>query len=108
MRCHEQFHVRTYQQSPQGDVYPLCAISSFCPLFDAGRSRKGGVILASPQVLGWDDYEPLRSHHYRSWGWGDYEPYRQKRQRANKGHELEQKPKFQEIVKGGMSRSLLN
>jgi L,D-transpeptidase catalytic domain len=49
---------------------------------------------------GWDDYEPLRPHHYRSWGWGDYEPHRQKRQRANKGHELEQKPKSQEIVRG--------
>jgi L,D-transpeptidase catalytic domain len=49
---------------------------------------------------GWDDYEPLRSHHYRSWGWGDYEPYRQKRQRANKGHESEQKLKSQEIVRG--------
>jgi hypothetical protein len=49
---------------------------------------------------GWDDYEPSRPHHYRSWGWGDYEPYRQKRQRANKRHELEQKPKSQEIVRG--------
>jgi hypothetical protein len=46
---------------------------------------------------GWDDYEP-RPHHYRAWG--DYEPYRQKRQRATKGHELQQKPKSQEIVKG--------
>jgi hypothetical protein len=42
----------------------------------------------------------LRPHHYRSWGWGDYEPHRQKRQRANKGYELEQKPKSQEIVRG--------
>jgi L,D-transpeptidase catalytic domain len=49
---------------------------------------------------GWDDYEPLRPHHYRSWGWGDYEPYRQKRQHANKGHELEQKANSQEIIKG--------
>jgi L,D-transpeptidase catalytic domain len=49
---------------------------------------------------GWDDYEPLRPHHYRSWGWGDYEPNRQKRQRANKGHELEQKANPREIIKG--------
>jgi L,D-transpeptidase catalytic domain len=49
---------------------------------------------------GWDDYEPLRPHHYRSWGWGDYEPNRQKRQRANKGHELEQKATPREIIKG--------
>jgi hypothetical protein len=51
MRCHEQFHVRAYQQSPQRDVYPLCAISSFCRLVDSDRSRKGGAILASLQVL---------------------------------------------------------
>ena len=49
---------------------------------------------------GWDDYGPVRPHHYRSWGWGDYEPFRQKRRRANKGYELEQKPKSQEVVKG--------
>ena len=48
----------------------------------------------------WDDYGPVRPHHYRSWGWGDYEPFRQKRRRANKGYELEQKPKSQEVVKG--------
>jgi lipoprotein-anchoring transpeptidase ErfK/SrfK len=49
---------------------------------------------------GWDDYGPVRPHHYRSWGWGDYEPFRQKRRRANKGYELEQKPKSLEVVKG--------
>jgi hypothetical protein len=49
---------------------------------------------------GWDDYGPVRPHHYRSWGWGDYEPFRQKRRRASKGNELEQKPKSQEVVKG--------
>ena len=49
---------------------------------------------------GWDDYGPVRPHHYRSWGWGDYEPFRQKRRRANKRYELEQKPKSQEVVKG--------
>jgi L,D-transpeptidase catalytic domain len=49
---------------------------------------------------GWDDYGPVRPHHYRSWGWGDYEPFRQKRRRANKGYELEQKPKSQQVVKG--------
>jgi hypothetical protein len=49
---------------------------------------------------GWDDYGSVGPHHYRSWGWGDYEPFRQKRQRANKGHELEQKPKSLEVVKG--------
>ena len=49
---------------------------------------------------GWDDYGPFRSHHYRSWGWDDYEPFRKKRQRANKGYELEQKPKSLEVVKG--------
>ena len=49
---------------------------------------------------GWDDYEPFWSHHYRSWRWGDYEPFRQRRQRANKGYELEQKPKSLEVVKG--------
>ena len=45
---------------------------------------------------GWDDYRP----HYRSWGWDDYEPYRQRRHRAHKGHELEQKAKPQEVAKG--------
>jgi hypothetical protein len=49
---------------------------------------------------GWDDYGPFRPHHYRSWGRDDYEPFRQKRQRANKGYELEQKPKSLEVVKG--------
>jgi len=49
---------------------------------------------------GWDDYGPVRPHQYRSWGWGDYEPFRQKRQRANKGYELPQKPKSLEAVKG--------
>ena len=49
---------------------------------------------------GWDDYGPFRSHHYRSWGWDDYEPFRQKRHRANKGYELEKKPKSLEVVKG--------
>jgi hypothetical protein len=50
---------------------------------------------------GGDEYAPFGRHgSYRSWGWGDYEPYRQKRHRANKGHELEQKPKAQEIVSG--------
>ena len=49
---------------------------------------------------GWDEYGPFRPHHYRSWGWGDYEPFRQKRQRANKSYELEQKPKSQEVVRG--------
>ena len=49
---------------------------------------------------GWDDYGPFRPHHYRSWGWDDYEPFRQKRHRANKGYELEQKPKSLEVVKG--------
>src|SRR4029077_4391660 len=45
---------------------------------------------------GWDDYRP----HYRSWGWDDYEPYRQRRHRAHKGYELEQKAKPQEVAKG--------
>jgi hypothetical protein len=49
---------------------------------------------------GWDDYGLFRPHHYRSWGGDDYEPFRQKRQRANKGYELEQKPKSLEVVKG--------
>ncbi len=50
---------------------------------------------------GGDEYAPFGRHgSYRSWGWRDYEPYRQKRHRANKGHELEQKPKAQEIVSG--------
>ena len=48
---------------------------------------------------GWDDYQTWRPHHYRSWG-SDYEPYKQKRQRANKGHELGQKTNSQEVVKG--------
>ena len=52
---------------------------------------------------GWDDYGPVRPHHYRSWGWGDYEPFRQKRRRASKGNELEQKPKSQEVVKGPLA-----
>jgi len=45
---------------------------------------------------GWDDYRP----HYRSWGWDDYEPYRQRRHRAHKGYELEQKAKPQEVANG--------
>jgi hypothetical protein len=45
---------------------------------------------------GWDDYRP----RYRSWGWDDYEPYRQRRHRAHKGYELEQKAKPQEVAKG--------
>jgi hypothetical protein len=49
---------------------------------------------------GWDDYGSFRTHHYRSWGWGDYEPYRQRRQRANKNYEPEQKANPQEIAKG--------
>jgi hypothetical protein len=55
-----------------------------------------------PHYRSWglDDYGPVRPHHYRSCGWGDYEPFRQKRRRANKGYELEQKPKSQEVVKG--------
>jgi hypothetical protein len=43
---------------------------------------------------GWDDYRP----HYRRWG--DYEPFRQKRQRTNKGYELDKKLKPPEIAKG--------
>jgi hypothetical protein len=57
---------------------------------------------------GWDDYGPVRPHHYRSWGWGDYEPFRQKRRRANKGYELEQKPKSQEVVKGPVQIIILH
>ncbi len=50
---------------------------------------------------GGDDYAPFGRHgSYRSWGWGDYEPARRKRQPANKTHELEQKPKSQDVVKG--------
>ena len=47
---------------------------------------------------GWDDYRP----HYRSWGWDDYEPYGQRRHRAHKGYELEQKAKPQEVAKGSL------
>ena len=36
---------------------------------------------------------------YRSWGWDDYKPYRQRRRRAHKGYELEQKAKPQEVAK---------
>ena len=56
-----------------------------------------------PHYRSWggDDYAPFGRHgSYRSWGWGDYEPARRKRQPANKTHELEQKPKSQEVVKG--------
>jgi hypothetical protein len=49
---------------------------------------------------GWDGYGSFRTHHYRSWGWGDYEPYRQRRPRANKNYELEQKTNPREVAKG--------
>jgi hypothetical protein len=83
---------------PNGACRTLVAALLLC-LLSIGTAQ-AELFWPHSRSWGWDDYGPFRSHHYRSWGWGDYEPFRQRRQRANKGYELEQKPKSLEVVKG--------
>ena len=83
---------------PNGACSTLVAALTLC-LLSIGTAQ-AELFWPHSRSWGWDDYGPFRSHHYRSWGWGDYEPFRQRRQRANKGFELEQKPKSLEVVKG--------
>ena len=83
---------------PNGACSTLMAALTLC-LLSIGTAQ-AELFWPHSRSWGWDDYGPFRSHHYRSWGWGDYEPFRQRRQRANKGYELEQKPKSLEVVKG--------
>jgi L,D-transpeptidase catalytic domain len=83
---------------PNGACSTLIVALTLC-LLSIGTAQ-AELFWPHSRSWGWDDYGPFRSHHYRSWGWGDYEPFRQRRQRANKGYELEQKPKSLEVVKG--------
>ena len=83
---------------PNGACSTLMAALTLC-LLSIGTAQ-AELFWPHSRSWGWDDYGPLRSHHYRSWGWGNYEPFRQRRHRANKGYELEQKPKSLEVVKG--------
>ena len=83
---------------PNGACSTLIAALTLC-LLSVGTAQ-AELFWPHSRSWGWDDYGPVRSHHYRSWGWGDYEPFRQRRQRANKGYELEQKPKSLEVLKG--------
>ena len=83
---------------PSGACSTLMAALMLC-LLSIGTAQ-AELFWPHSRSWGWDDYGPVRPHQYRSWGWGDYEPFRQKRQRANKGYELPQKPKSLEVVKG--------
>ena len=83
---------------PNGACSTLMAALTLC-LLSIGTAQ-AELFWPHSRSWGWDDYGPLRSHHYRSWGWGNYEPFRQRRHRANKGYELEQKPKSLEVLKG--------
>jgi hypothetical protein len=75
-------------------IHTLSAALAVC-LLPMGAAQ-AELFVPHYRSWGWDDYRP----HYRSWGWDDYEPYRQRRHRAHKGHELEQKAKPQEVAKG--------
>jgi L,D-transpeptidase catalytic domain len=83
---------------PNGACSTLMAALTLC-LLSIGTAQ-AELFWPHSRSWGWDDYGSFRSHHYRSWGWGDYQPFRQRRQRANKGYELQQKPKSLEVVKG--------